>query len=172
MVRRQRSSGVWAPDGRPSPLRPAIIIPIGGSGGKHFSASSVPQPIQVRPMVRWEGRVSRDDAQVVRFRECDSGQTPSKPTTMGTQGPGQRRYRRHGGACLRRAMFSTRNASPQTVAPPPRSLPAWSDVQSRLPPLPISTSIAAADRVPREHRPTRTSRGGGGEAGEGHSVWF
>jgi len=126
-----------------------------------FSASVVPQPIHVKPMDRGVGRVSRDDAHFVRFRECDSRQTPSKPTTMGTEGSGQRMYRRHGGACLRRAMFSTRNASPQSAAPPPRSLPAWSDVQSTLPPLPISTS--AADRVPRKHRPTRTSRDGGGE---------
>ena len=36
---------------------------------------------------------------------------------------------RHGGACLRRAMFSTRNAGPLAAPTPPRSLPAGSDVQ-------------------------------------------
>jgi hypothetical protein len=83
-----------------------------------------------------------------RFRKCDSGQTRPKRTIMGTEGSGQRRSRRHGGACLRRAMFSTRNASPESVAPPPRCLPAWSGVQATSPPLPICTSSAAADRVP------------------------
>ena len=44
------------------------------------------------------------------------------------------RRQRHGGACLRRAMFITRNAS-IPLAPPPRSLPAWSDVPCGLPPF-------------------------------------
>jgi len=74
---------------------------------------------------------------------------------MGTEGSEQRRSCRHGGACLRRAMFSTGNASPESAAPPPRCLSAWSGVQATLPPLPICTSSAAADRVPQEHRPTR-----------------
>jgi len=83
-----------------------------------------------------------------RFRECDSGQTRPKPTIMGNEGSGQRMFCRHGGACLRRAMFSTRNASPESAAQPPRCLSAWSGVQATLPPLPICTSSAAGDRVP------------------------
>ena len=37
------------------------------------SASAVPQPIQVKPMDRWEGPLSRDDMHVVRIRDCDRG---------------------------------------------------------------------------------------------------
>jgi len=101
-----------------------------------------------------------------RFRQCDSGPTRTKRTIMGTEGSGQRRFCRHGGACLRRAMFSTRNAPRESVAPPPRCLSAWSGVQATSPPLPICTSSAAADRVPKKHRPTRTSRDGGGGRGK------
>ena len=56
---------------------------------------------------------------------------------------------RHRGACLRGAVFRTRNG-PWSRPLPPRSLPAWSNV--RLP------SRAVAPK--REHHPTRTSRAG------------
>ncbi len=51
---------------------------------------------------------------------------------MGSEESGPRRDRRHGGACLRRTMFSTRNARPQPAAPPPRSLPAWRQLPERV----------------------------------------
>ncbi|GEM_PF-1645975 len=144
-------------DQRPSGLRSSYRS--AGVAASIFSASVVPQPIHVKPMDRGVGRVSRDDAQVVRFRECDSRQTPSKPTTTGTEGSGQRMYRRHGGACLRRAMFSTRNASPN---PPPRHHAAclrgamfnrgWRRCQSRRrvpPPTECHGNIAPPGRAGR-----------------------
>jgi hypothetical protein len=109
--------------------------------------------------IAWFGARTRTSC---RFRECDSGQTRPKRTIMGTEGSGQRSVGRHGGACLRRAMFSTRNAAPESAATPPRCLSAWSGVPATLPPLPICTSSAVVDRVPQEHRPSRTSGSGSG----------
>jgi len=104
-----------------------------------------------------------------RRREYDSGQTRPKPMIMGTEGFAQRNSCRHSGACLRRAMFSTRNTSRESAAPPPRSLPAWCGVQTPLPPLPICTSVP----VPTECRKNIAPPGQAGLVAEGgHSVWF
>jgi len=151
------------PHGRPPPVATAIIVPRTGRDGKYFFvARRRAEVFRSRPSIAgmaWFGARTRTFR---RFRQCDSGPTRTKRTIMGTEGSGQRRFCRHGGACLRRAMFSTRNAPPESVAPPPRCLSAWSGVQATSPPLPICTSSAAADRVPKKHRCTRTSRDGGG----------
>jgi len=72
----------------------------------------------------------------------------------------------HGGACLRRAMFRTRNATRPTAAPP-RSLPAWSDVPGRM--LRLADARAAWRRQPMvtETSPHPDEPGGGGEFSQG-----
>ena len=133
MVRLHRSSAIrWATVAHPSRDHHTARR----NRRQYFlSSRAVPRPIPAQPIHRRTGwLVLRDDAHVrFRFRECDSGRTRSEATTMGSEESGQRSYRRHGGACLRRTMFSTRNARPQPAAPPPRSLPAWSDVHARCP---------------------------------------
>ena len=59
-----------------------VILPLGGSGGKHFSRA---RQIRARaePGHRRDGLISRADGHVIlRFRECDSGKTESE-----TNGP-------------------------------------------------------------------------------------
>lgn len=54
-------------------------------------------------------------------------------------------------------------------APPPRCLSTWSDVPRRLP---SSTPRNGADRGPRKHRPTRTSRAEAGDGEQGNTIWL
>jgi len=136
-----------------------------------FSGESVPLPIQVKPMDRWEGR----------FRETtrtlfDSGNAIG-PDTIEADDDGNRRSS-NGGIDATPELASVercsalRNASPKTPPRPPRSLPAWSDVQSEV-------AAAAHLHVECRRRPmchgniARPGQaGGGGGSGEGNPVWF
>ena len=64
------------------------------------------------------------------------------------------RRQRHGGACLRRAMFITRNASIQHPARPATTQLACVERCS----LRVAAVRRTPRRVRRKHRPTRTSR--------------
>jgi hypothetical protein len=109
----------------------------GGSGG-HLLYRRGPCRGRLRPRpsiaVR-ENLVSRDAAHVrVRFREGDRGRTRSEVMTMGSEESGPRRYRRHGGACLRRVRL--RRIQQQKRAPPTRR--------------PATPQLACVERCSRE----------------------
>ena len=91
---------VWGlrPGGLPSPLRPAIIIPIGESGGKHFFRE-VPCRCRFRRRfkLRWQGNVGQGNwipvsiplprnslatscSRSWRSSECNSGKSLSEPS--------------------------------------------------------------------------------------------
>jgi len=92
------------------------------------SASAVPQPIQVKPMDRWEGPLSRDDMHVVRFRKCGSRIDTKSPADDD----------------------ENRRIWPTEVSPPRRSLPPSSDVQHRRRVCPnrrpATTQLACVER--------------------------
>jgi hypothetical protein len=96
--------------------------------------------------------MNRCSVERVLLLKCSSGRRGPGPTVRPADGSGQRTVRRHDGACLRRAMFRTRNASPESATPPPRCLPAWSDVHGRGPRFPERRDQTRGI----EHRSTRT----------------
>jgi len=171
MIRLHRSFAVCRRTGDRRPSRRRLSYRARDATASIFRRAPSRGGFRSRPRIAgmaWFGARARtfvDSGNAIADRRLE------RQTIMGTEGLGPRRSCHHGGACLRRAMFSPRNASPESVSPPPCSLPAWSDVQATLPPPPICTSSAAnrpsaAKTSPHPDKP-RWWRG----AGEGHSVW-
>ncbi len=74
----------------------------------------------------------------------------------------------HGGACLRRAMFSTGKA-PRPTDSPPGSLPAWRDVAGRMWRLAYIRGVSLNQPSVTETPLHPDEPGGGGEFSEGRS---
>jgi hypothetical protein len=79
---------------------------------------------------------------------------------------GSRSRQGHGGACLRRAMFSTRKPTCPNASPL-RGLPAWSDVPGRMLRLPDVRGAPLRQPSVTETPPHPDEPGGGGESSEG-----